>query len=347
MKRFQLPLTIAAAVAFACAMPFEERLLAAAPPSFLPPPPGGESGLPVWLAPAPPAAPAASFQVLVFSKTVASRHASIADGIAAIKELAMLNNFEVLLSEDATVFNDTNLARFSAVVFLSTTGDILEANQQAAFERYVRAGGGFAGVHSASDTEYTWPWYGGLVGAYYLGHPAIQNARVVVEDTNHVSTAHLPSSWVRNDEWYNFQTNPRTNVQVLCRLDETSYSGGTMGDHPIAWSHDYDGGRAWYTAGGHTSASYREPLFRLHLLRGIQYAAGREFVPPTGAILLFDGTNTSQWVTATGGSISWPVREGALEVNPGAGPIQTAGHYRDFRMHAEFRIPPSPPNTAE
>ena len=288
-----------------------------------------------------------SFQILVFSKTAAFRHASIEDGIAAINDLGTLNSFGVFVSEDSSVFTDEGLKPFKAIVFLSTTGDILDANQQAAFERYIRNGGGFVGVHSASDTEYSWPWYGGLVGAYFANHPAIQNATVVVEDTNDVSTAHLPVPWVRNDEWYNFQTNPRTNVHVLCRLNESGYTGGSMGDHPIAWYHEYGGGRAWYTAGGHTSASYYEPLFRLHLLGGIRYATGSDIVPPQEATVLFDGTTTSAWLSASGGPITWTLTDGALEVRPGAGDIHTASNYGDFQLHAEFRIPPSPTNTAE
>ena len=293
------------------------------------------------------AAAAGSFQILVFSKTAAFRHASIADGIAAIRDLGALNNFGVVTTEDASVFTDAGLAQFKAVVFLCTTGDVLDPNQQAAFERFIRAGGGYVGVHSASDTEYSWPWYGGLVGAYFANHPAIQNASVIVEDTNHVSTAHLPATWVRNDEWYNFQTNPRANVHVLCRLDESTYSGGTMGDHPIAWYHEYDGGRAWYTGGGHTSASYYDALFRLHLLGGIRYAANANIVAPPGATVLFGGTNTSGWIHSSGAPSQWTVTEGNLQVNPGSGDIRTTSTYGDFQLHAEFRIPPSPPNTAE
>jgi type 1 glutamine amidotransferase len=288
-----------------------------------------------------------SFQILVFSKTAAFRHTSIPDGIAAIKALGALNNFDVVATEDSTVFTDAGLAPFKAVVFLSTTGDILDANQQAAFERYIQNGRGFVGVHSATDTEYAWPWYGSLVGAYFSNHPAIQNATVVVEDTNDISTAHLPSAWIRNDEWYNFQTNPRANVHVLCRLDESTYSGGAMGDHPISWYHQYDGGRAWYTALGHTSASYYEPLFRLHLLGGIRYAAAANIVPPSGATILFDGTNTSSWVNSSGNPIAWTLTNGTLQVNPGSGDIHTVSNYGDFQLHVEFRIPPSPPGTAE
>ena len=290
---------------------------------------------------------AGSFPVLVFSKTAGFRHDSIPKGIAAIKDLGTANNFDVVATEDAAIFTDAGLVSFKAVIFLSTTGDILDLGQQAAFERYIRAGGGFVGIHSASDTEYSWPWYGGLVGAYFNSHPAIQNANVIVEDTNDLSTTSLPATWLRNDEWYNFQTNPRTNVHVLCRLDESSYTGGTMGDHPIAWSHNYDGGRAWYTAGGHTAASYAEPLFRMHLLGGIRYAAGVSIERPARAIMLFDGTNTSAWVNTAGGPISWPVLNGALQVNPGSGSIQTVSNYSDFQLHVEFRIPTSPSNTAE
>jgi len=217
-----------------------------------------------------------AYQVLVFSKTAGFRHDSITDGLAAIRALGSNNSFSVTTSEDAGVFTDANLVQFKAVVFLCTTGDVLDANQQAAFERYIRAGGGYAGVHSASDTEYGWPWYGGLVGAYFSGHPAgTPTATIKVADQIHPSTASLPKRWVRTDEWYNFQTNPRGTVHVLATLDETTYSGGTMGfDHPIAWCHEYDGGRAWYTAGGHTPASYSEPLFQAHLLGGIEFAAG-------------------------------------------------------------------------
>ncbi len=214
-------------------------------------------------------------RVLVFSKTSAFRHDSIPDGINAIRQLGTQNGFEVDATEDASTFNDDNLARYRTIVFLSTTGEILNTDQQAAFERFIRKGGGFAGIHSASDTEYDWPWYGGLVGTYFKDHPVIQTASIKVEDGSHPSTSPLPVNWTRNDEWYNFRSNPRGRVRVLATLDETSYSGGSMGiDHPISWCQLYDGGRSWYTAGGHTRESYSEPLFRQHLLGGIQFAAG-------------------------------------------------------------------------
>lgn len=177
------------------------------------------------------------------------------------------------------MFTDAGLAAYRAVVFLSTTGHVLEPDQQAAFERYIRLGGGFVGIHAAADTEYDWPWYGQLVGAYFASHPEVQSAAVRVADPLDASTLMLPDPWPRTDEWYNFRTNPRlAGVHVLLTLDEATYAGGEMGaDHPIAWYHAFDGGRAWYTAGGHTSESYAEPLFVAHLWSGIQYAAN---LPP-------------------------------------------------------------------
>jgi cytochrome c len=215
------------------------------------------------------------FTVLVFSKTTGFRHDSIPQGIAAIEALGAEHGFAVDSTEDATRFNDADLARYKAVIFLSTTGDILDAGQKGAFERYIRLGGGFVGIHSASDTEYQWPWYGRLVGTWFASHPQIQRATVHVTDPGHPSTKGLPDAWERTDEWYNFRSNPRGAVRVLATLDETTYSGGTMGaDHPIAWCQAVDGGRSWYTAMGHTTESYGEPLFRLHLLDGIQSVAG-------------------------------------------------------------------------
>ncbi len=177
--------------------------------------------------------------------------------------------------EDAAQFTDATLSRYKVVVFLCTTGDILDPDQKAAFERYIASGGGFVGIHSASDTEYHWPWYGQLVGAWFASHPQIQRATIHIEDANHPSTKGLPASWERTDEWYNFRSNPRSTVHVLASLDEATYSGGAMGgDHPIAWCQNIEGGRSWYTAMGHTQDSYAEPLFRLHLLGGIESTAG-------------------------------------------------------------------------
>jgi type 1 glutamine amidotransferase len=217
----------------------------------------------------------AQFKVLVFSKTAGFRHDSIPDGIAMIQQLGTNNQFTVDTSEDATVFNDANLANYKAVIFLNTTGDIFTSDQKDAFQRYIQASGGFVGIHSASDTEHSWPWYGGLVGAFFLSHPAIQPATIKIEDTSNPSTSFLGPVWERTDEWYNFATNPRGTAHVLATLDESTYTGGTMGaDHPICWCQMYSGGRSWYTESGHTKETYADPLYQQHVLNGIQYAAG-------------------------------------------------------------------------
>ena len=215
-------------------------------------------------------------RILVFSKTAGYRHASIPAGIAMLRQLCRDNGMVMDTTEDAAAFTDANLKRYAAVVFLNTTGDVLNPVQETDFERYIQAGGGYVGIHSATDTEYGWSWYGGLAGAYFNGHPAIQEAHIQVCDHDHKSTQCLPDSvWIRTDEWYNFK-NVNPNLNILLKLDESSYQGGTMnGNHPLAWYHEYDGGRAFYTAMGHTMESYDEPLFRQHILGGLLYAIGQ------------------------------------------------------------------------
>lgn len=223
----------------------------------------------------PEANPKSKAQVLVFSKTAGFVHDSIPAGIAAIRSLGRSNGFLVTATEDTKAFTAKGLRRFDAVVFLNTTGDVLAPRQQRAFRSYIRHGGGWAGVHSAADTEYDWRFYGRLLGAYFKSHPATQTAIIDITDRSHPSTRQLPARWKRTDEWYDFRSNPRGAVHVLATLDESTYSGGTMGaNHPIAWCHPFKGGRAWYTAGGHTIDSYSEPAFRRHLLGGILWAAG-------------------------------------------------------------------------
>jgi type 1 glutamine amidotransferase len=218
-------------------------------------------------------------RILVFTKTSGFRHASITDGIALVEALGAANGFAVDATEDAGQFTDQNLSGYRAVVWLNTTGDVLNAAQQAAFENYIQAGGGYVGVHSATDTEYGWPWYGQLIGgdAWFQSHPAIQTALLAVEDGAHISTQHYPASLSLTDEWYNFQNNPRPAVSVLISVDESSYDPGAnaMGsDHPISWYHEFDGGRSWYTAMGHGSGTFDDEGFQQHLWGGILWVAG-------------------------------------------------------------------------
>ncbi|WP_405905761.1 ThuA domain-containing protein [Streptomyces sp. NBC_00828] len=269
-------------------------------------------------------------RVLVFSKTAGFRHDSIPEGIAAVGELGAAGGFIVDATEDAGAFTTGNLSRYDAVVFLSTTGDVLDAAQQGAFERYIKRGGGYVGIHAAADTEYDWAFYGGLAGAYFQSHPAIQPATVDVEDRAHPATSGLPSTWNRTDEWYNYRSNPREHARVLASLDESSYTGGTMsGDHPIAWCQEYRGGRAFYTGGGHTKESYADPAFRQHLLGGIQYAVGdaqADCRPENGYRPLFDGTaeSLSAWRQAGPGSFALS-EDGTLTSSGGLGMLWYAG----------------------
>lgn len=215
--------------------------------------------------------------VLVFSRTEGYYHESIPDGIAAIQKLGSENGFQVDTTKDASKFTNENLRRYKAIVFLSTTQDVLDREQEKAMENYIKSGGGFVGVHAAADTEYKWEWYNKLVGAYFKSHPNnpnVRNAVITVLDKNHPSTKDLPLKWERSDEWYNYKDiNP--DLKVLAKLDESSYEGGENGDnHPIIWYHEYDGGRAFYTGGGHTKESFQDPVFLKHLLGGIEYAMG-------------------------------------------------------------------------
>ena len=283
-------------------------------------------------------------RVLVFSRTAGFRHDSIPEGVAAIRDLGTSNGFTVDATEDANAFTSRNLRRYDAVVFLSTTGDVLDPAGQRAFEGYIRHGGGYVGIHAAADTEYDWAFYGGLAGAYFQSHPAIQPATVVTEDRAHPSTSGLPPTWNRTDEWYNYRSNPRERVHVLASLDESSYTGGTMnGDHPIAWCQDYQGGRAFYTGFGHTKESYADPAFRGHLLGGIRYAIGdaqADCRPENGYRPLFDGTAASLegWKQAGPGSFTLS-DDGTLTSSGGMGMLWYAGQsFRSYSVKLDWRL---------
>jgi cytochrome c len=216
-------------------------------------------------------------RILVFSKTSGFRHESIESGIAALQKMGEKRGFIVDTTENASRFSEENLMRYQAVVFLNTTGDVLNQEQQNDFERFIQAGGGYVGIHAATDTEYDWPWYGKLAGAYFESHPNNPNVKegeFFVVDKNHAATDSLPERFKRSDEFYSFKKiNP--DIKVLVRIDESTYSGGTNGDdHPMAWYQEFDGGRAFYTGMGHTSESFSEPLFLGHLWGGLQYVLG-------------------------------------------------------------------------
>jgi uncharacterized repeat protein (TIGR03806 family) len=196
--------------------------------------------------------------------------------------IAFDNDWEIAFTEDSSQFNETNLSQYSVVVWLNTTGDVLNSDEQSAFENYIQTGGGYVGIHAASDTEYSWPWYGTLVGAYFDSHPEIQQATLNIEERSHASTQTLASTWIHTDEWYNFQTNPRENVNVLMSLDESTYNPGAaaMVDHPIAWYRNVGQGRSFYTGLGHTANAYLNQNFIDHIEGALSWAGALNVAAP-------------------------------------------------------------------
>ena len=281
------------------------------------------------------AAGAEPLRVLVFSKTLGYRHASITNGVAAILGLGRKNGFAVDATEDSSVFTATNLARYATVVFLSATGDVLSPEKESAFKSYVLDGGGFVAIHGAVfgplACEDKWGWYGEMFCCAFTNHSKGAVPAVVhIEDDSIPSVAGLPAQWGRTDEWYNFTGTPRGCARVLATVDETTYAGGSMGkDHPVVWCRRVGKGRMWYTAMGHTESSFAEPLFQKHLLGGILLAAGRtsaNFSPniPTTASLAW---------TREGGSLAlvrsekivWQFNCGAGAAKPFFHPVAVPG----------------------
>ncbi|GAQ50433.1 ThuA domain-containing protein [Streptomyces acidiscabies] len=289
----------------------------------------------------PPAGAAdAPYDVLVFSRTAGFRHDSIPAGIKAIRELGAANGFTVTATEDSAQFTAANLAQYETVVFLNTTGDVLNGAQQSAFESYIRGGGGYVGIHSAADTEYDWPFYGELAGAYFASHPAVQQATVRVENRAHPATQHLGPAWVRTDEWYDFRSNVRAGARVLATLDESTYSGGAMGaDHPHTWCKQVQGGRSFYTGNGHTQASYAEPGMRSLVLGGIRYTAGRakaDCRPENGYTPLYDGATTG-WSQAGPGGFS--NSDATLTSSGGLGLLwYSTKEFRSYSLKLDWRM---------
>jgi type 1 glutamine amidotransferase len=216
---------------------------------------------------------AANPKILVFTKTKGFFHTSIPKGMQTIMKICKENGITVDTTRDAAAFTIDNLNKYKVVVFLNTTGDVLDNGQQEAFIKYIQSGGGFVGVHAATDTEYDWPWYNKLIGAYFLSHPAQQQEAVIdVVDKSNPATAMLPEKWKRTDEWYNFK-DISPDIHILAYLDETSYTGGKNSPkHPFIWYHEFDGGRAFYTGVGHREDNYDEPLLQQHLLGAIKWA---------------------------------------------------------------------------
>ncbi len=228
-------------------------------------------------------AQAQQFNVLLFTKTNGFHHESVNEGVTAVRQLAVRHHFAVDWHEDASIFNDEKLQKYQAVVFLLTTGDILNEEQQAAMERFIRAGKGFVGIHSASDTEYDWDWYTQMVGRTFHIHPAIQTAELEVLNRKFPGLERMPDRFLWTDEWYEFGAERIKGLNYILAVDEQTFDPSAqwgekkttgMGKfHPIAWYHNYDGGRAFYTGLGHMPSTYSDTLFLEHIYGGIYWAA--------------------------------------------------------------------------
>jgi cytochrome c len=218
-------------------------------------------------------------RVLIFTKTAADsyRHASIEPGKMAVKKLCEENGYVADTTENSAFFTDEKLKQYSALIFISSNKNVFSDEQKAAFQRYIRAGGGFVGIHAATGTEREWPWYGKLIGAVFAWHPPLQNAMIDIVDQTHPATKDLPKRWQRYDEWYFFRDiNP--DIKVLATLDTTTFkSDRHTANYPFAWYHEFEGGRSFYTAGGHNAEDYSDALFLKHILGGIQYAVGNNY----------------------------------------------------------------------
>lgn len=223
------------------------------------------------------------FRALLFTKTAGWHHESIHEGVDAIRKMADRHVFDVEWHEDPSRFNDNNLAKFDVVIFLNTTGDILNADQQAAMEKFIRAGKGWVGIHSAADTEYDWPWYTKLVGHMFKIHPQIQSAKLKFTQNPFPGLAGFSESQYWTEEWYDYKPATVNDLKYILAVDEKSYapkvqwgeikSDGMGAFHPIAWYHEYDGGRAFYTGLGHVPAEFSEQALLDHIYAGILYAA--------------------------------------------------------------------------
>jgi type 1 glutamine amidotransferase len=211
--------------------------------------------------------------VLIFTKTRAFRHESIGPGLKAIQDYFAEHGITSIQSEDSLLFRPEKLQSFDVLLFFQTTGPILDSTGRLALMQFIHSGKGFVGVHSAADTEYDWPWFSALLGARFADHPDIQSGVLIKVDSAQIATRHLPARWTRTDEWYNFKSAP-THVHVELMADESTYTGGTMGsNHPMAWYHEFEGGRVYYTALGHTVESYQDTLFLEHLEKAVRWAA--------------------------------------------------------------------------
>jgi len=223
------------------------------------------------------------FKALVVSSTRGWHHESLHYGFIALQQLGTKHSFEVTLWEDPNGFTDKYVEQFQVIVFLNTSGDIFDSAQQRVMERFIRSGKGYVGIHSASDTEYDWEWYTRLVGRMFTIHPVVQTAKLKLLDASFPGLDGFANGKLWTDEWYEFGPEKTKGLNYILGVDESTYDtkvqwgekkGVGMGAiHPLAWYHQFDGGRSFYTALGHLPTNFSQHAFLDHLYAGIRWAA--------------------------------------------------------------------------
>jgi len=228
-------------------------------------------------------------RILVFTKNGKGYvHDNIAASVEAIRKLCAENKIAMDVTADSSAFTDDNLKKYKALVFSNTNNELFDNDEQkAALQRYIHAGGGFVGIHSACGSERQWPWFWSLLGGKFVRHPKLQPFVINVRDRQHPSTAHLGETWQWTDEFY-FLDHLEPGLHVLLSADRAqlddankAQSAGEQidGQSPLAWCHEFEGGRAWYSALGHKIEYYSDPQFTRHILGGILWAMNGTNLP--------------------------------------------------------------------
>jgi len=255
--------------------------------------------------------------------------------------------FDIDITRDASILTTDTLKRYDAVVFY-TTGELpMNADQQTAFLQFIRNGGGFVGIHSATDTFYGWPEYGELLGGYFDNHPWREEVSVRVEDRTHPATKHLDERFQINDEIYQFKQWSRDRVNVLMSLDTQSVDTTqdsvhrSDNDFALTWSHSYGKGRVFYTALGHEEAVWQDDRFQRLIVNGIVWAIGDvRNTTDTKWKPLLDEQVVSTWRGYQRESMpdGWQMVDGTLARIGDAGDIITTDQFENFELRFDWKV---------
>ncbi|MEL6721208.1 MAG: ThuA domain-containing protein, partial [Bacteroidota bacterium] len=237
-----------------------------------------------------------SKKVLVYTKNGKGYvHENIPSSIAALKKLGEMHGFQVDATDDPSVMTEENLQQYHALIFSNTNNETFDTDaQKLAFQRYIQAGGGFVGIHSACGSEREWPWFWSTLGGKFRRHPPLQQFDIQILEPFHPSTMHLGKVWQWEDECYYLeQLNPAMNILMAAKLETVEdekkgeYPAEIFGKlFPLSWCRETEKGRIWYTALGHKKEYYSKPDFLQHLLGGISW--------------VLDGTDRLDYSNATG-----------------------------------------------